>query len=257
MFYFLSKAIDFLVMPFSIFFILSIFAFCIKNQRRKRLLFILAFGWLFLTANSFLVNKLFNWWEYKFINISELDKTYDVGIVLGGGLLSVPTLKADHPILGNHADRFSEAFLLYKAGKIKKILLTGTSAPYLMAVKKGETRQAAKLLAMWGIRPEDIIFEDSSRNTRENATFTAKILNTKFPGKRYLLITSSFHMRRSLGCFAKANVKVDPFPANFYGGNYPINFKDLLIPDSETFAYFELLWREWVGYIMYKLAGYC
>ena len=257
MFYFLSKAIDFLVMPFSIFLILSFYAFCVKNYKRKKLLLIFSFSWLILISNSFVVNTAFNWWEYKYKNISDLDKIYDVGIVLSGGMISVPSLKADHPVMGIHADRFAEAFLLYKAGKIKKILISGTSLPYLMAVKRGETRLAAQLLLDWGVKAGDIVYEEQSRNTRENAVFCSGILKSKFPGGKYLLITSAFHMRRSLGCFAKVNIDTDAFPADFYGGDYPMNFQFLLVPSSNALSYFDLLWHEWTGYVMYKLVGYC
>ena len=244
-------------MPFSIFFILSILAFSIRDKKRKRILLILAFGWLYITSNNYLVNKAFNAWEYGYKNISDIQKPYDVGIVLSGGMIGVSAFRSDHPVLGVHADRFSEAFLLYKAGKIRKILITGTSPGALLKVKKGEVRLAGQLLIKWGVKPKDIILEEKARNTRENALFSAKILNSTFPNQRYLLITSSFHMRRALGCFARAKVKVDEFPADFYAGNYSMNFKDYLIPDPDAQANFELLWREWVGYIMYKIAGYC
>ena len=256
MFYILSKAIDFLVMPFSIFFVLSICAFCVKRYIAKKTILFIAFAWLFITSNNYLVNKAFLFWEHKVGNINDLQKTYDVGIVLSGGMIN-STVFTDHPVLGIHADRFSEAFLLYKAGKIKKILITGTSPDYLLKVKKGEVRQASQLLVHWGVKQEDIILEEKARNTHENADFTAKILNTKFPGGKYLLITSAFHMRRAAGCIEKSKVKADLFSADGYGGNFPITFKDLLVPDPDAASSFELLWREWIGYIMYKMAGYC
>ena len=257
MFNFLSKIIDFLVLPYSIFLILCLYAFYIKSGNRKKILLLISFCWLFLCSNSYLVNKAFLWWEYKYTNIGDLKKTYDVGIVLSGGMISVPSIHGDHPIMGIHSDRFAEAFLLYKAGKIKKILVTGTSQPHVMAVNKGETRLAAQLLVKWGVKADDVMFEEQARNTRENATYSAKILNAKFPGKEYLLITSSYHMRRSLGCFAKAKIKVDPYPADFYGVDYPANFKFILVPSSNALADFDLLWHEWGGYVMYKLVGYC
>ena len=256
MFYILSKAIDFFIMPFSIFFLLSIFAFCVKKYKTKKILLFIAFTWLFATSNKYLVNRAFLCWEHKISNISDLQKTYDVGIVLSGGLTN-HVFGSDHPMLGNHADRFSEAFLLYKAGKIKKILITGTSTTYLIKAKKGEVLQASQLLIMWGVKPEDIILEEKARNTHENAAFVAKILSSKFPDGRYLLITSAFHMRRAQGCFEKSKVITDPFSADFYGGNFSFSIKDLLIPDPDAASSFELLWREWIGYIMYKMAGYC
>jgi len=257
MFYFLSKAVDFLVMPYSIFFILSLGAFFVKKYRTKKNLLIVSFTLLFITSNNYLVNKAFLWWEHQSVNISALPTTYDVGIVLSGGLINTDMFNSDHSILGIHADRFSEAYLLYKAGKIKKILITGTSNFSLLRGRKGEVWQASQFLIKWGVRPEDIILEQKARNTHENAVFTSKILNSKFPKGKYLLITSAFHMRRAHACFTKSGVKTDLFPADFYGGDYPALFEDIVIPDPDAASGFELLWREWVGFIIYKIMGYC
>ena len=257
MFYFLSKAIDFLVMPFSIFFILCLFALLSGNKKRKKIFLTISLCWLVLVSNSYLVNKAFNWWEYEHRNISSVQKTYDVGIVLSGGMTGVMPPGTDHPSMGPHGDRFLQAFLLYKAGKIKKILITGTSPAHLMRRNMGETREAAKLLVKWGIKPEDILFEEKARNTRENALFTSRILSSRFPNGKYLLITSSFHMRRSMQCFIKAGVHPDAFAADFYGNTTSLSFDNLLIPKPDALANFDFLWHEWVGYLMYKLVGYC
>ncbi len=55
--------------------------------------------------------------------------------------------------------------------------------------------------------------EDESRNTVENAEFTARIL---LPQKvrRIILVTSAFHMRRSLLIFERAGFVVLPAPVN-------------------------------------------
>lgn len=194
MFYFLSKTIDFLLMPFSISLLLLLYGSITKSTRRKRISLIFSFLILFCISNSYLINKAFYWWEYKPVNLSEVTKTYDAGIVLSGGLASLPEFRSDHASLGLHADRFLQAYLLYKQGKIKKIIITGTSPEYLLKHEKGEVQLAAQLLIKWGVKQEDIILEIHARNTRENALFTAKILNTSFPKGKYLLITSAFHM---------------------------------------------------------------
>ncbi|GLU56819.1 YdcF family protein [Dyadobacter frigoris] len=243
-------------MPFSISLILILYALFTKKAKRKKIALIFSFSILYLISNSFIINKAFQWWEYKPVNISEVKKTYDVGIVLTGGMISL-SQTADHPGLGIQADRFLQAYLLYKKGKIRKILITGASQKILTDAGKGEAQQAAALLMQWGVKPGDIVLELKAKNTRENALFTSKILNTKFPGESYLLITSSFHMRRATGCFKKVGISADVFPADFYGSDEGTSFKETVIPDPKIVGFSQLLFREWVGIIIYKIMGYC
>lgn len=244
-------------MPFSISLILIIYGLGTKKADRKRIAIISSFVILYLISNSYLINKAFNWWEHKPVNINEIQKTYDVGILLTGGMISTPSLTIDHPGFGPHADRFLQAYLLYKNGKIKKILITGASPKDLVAAGKSEVQQVSSLLVQWGVKPEDIILEPNAKNTRENALFSEKILRAKFPGKNYLLITSAFHMRRSLACFNKVGITTDVFPADFYGGTGNSKIKDILIPNPEVVGYSQPLFREWMGIIIYKIMGYC
>ncbi len=69
-------------MPFSISLILILYGLGTKKLKRKRIAIISSFVILFLISNSFLINKAFNWWEYKPVNINEVRKTYEVGILL-------------------------------------------------------------------------------------------------------------------------------------------------------------------------------
>jgi uncharacterized SAM-binding protein YcdF (DUF218 family) len=257
MFYFLSKTINFLVMPFSICMILLLIGIFSQNKQRKKIALLLCFGGMFLVSNVYLVNKALLWWEYKLVNVSDLQKTYDVGIVLSGGLMNTPKFDSDHPGLGINADRFFHAYWLYKKGKIKKILISGISTASWMENNKGETKQAAQLLVLWGVPPADIIFEEQSRNTYENARYSRVILDKLFPKGDYLLITSAFHMKRSYSCFKKAGITVDAFPANFYGINYKLEQRDYFVPDANMIRYFNMLWHEWIGYLTYKVVGYC
>jgi uncharacterized SAM-binding protein YcdF (DUF218 family) len=257
MFYFLSKAIDFLIMPLSIVMLLMAYGLLTKNARRKRIAVVLALVFLLLMSNAFFVIKAFNWWEPTLVHIDKVDQTYDVGILLSGGLIASREPNAPQSFLGTHGDRILQIFNLYKAGKIRHILITGTSEKYLLKIGKGETSRAAALLTHWGVPARDILFEEKARNTRENAIFSAKILKEKYPNGRFILVTSAFHMRRSAGCFDKAGIKTDIFPADFYGGYNVLTFRNGLRPDPNALADFNLLWHELVGFVIYKLIGYC
>jgi len=256
MFFFLSKTIDFLLMPLNISLIFLFYALAAKKPGRKKNAVILSIFILFVISNAYLIDKAFAWWEYKAVRVSEINKTYDAGILLTGGMINVPALEAD-PGIGPHADRFLKTYELYKNGKIRKIIITGASGKQFTNIGKGEAQQTAKFLVQWGVDPRDIILEQKARNTRENALFTAQILNREFVKGDFLLITSAFHMRRSVGCFEKAGIKTDQFPADFYSNAYEHQLKDYFIPDPEVLGYSQLLFRELVGILIYKMMGYC
>lgn len=256
MFFFLSKTLDFFLMPLGILLFILLFAFFTKNRTKSRRAVLVALLMLYVLCNTFLVNAAFRWWEYAPRNIADIQQPYEVGIVLTGGMTRLPNVKADHPGLGSHADRFFQAYLLYKAGKIKKILISGADNSWKMKMKLDDGHQAARLLAGWGVNPEDIMLEEFSRNTRQNAVNSAVVLKQKFPGGRYLLITSSFHLRRAVACFKKGHIQVDVFPADIYGVTLSPTLEDFLRPDPDVFAYAHLLWREWVGYVTYWVVGY-
>ncbi|MPR33184.1 YdcF family protein [Salmonirosea aquatica] len=257
MFFFLSKTLDFFLMPLSILLLLLLFAFLTKNPVKSRRAALTAFILLFVFCNTFLVNAAFRWWEYPPRNLADIREPYDVGVVLTGGMTRLSSLKADHPGFGRHADRFLQAYLLYKAGKIRKILISGADNPWKMKLKLDDGQQAARLLARWGVAPGDIILEEFSRNTHQNAVNSAAVLQRTFPKGRVLLITSSFHLRRAVECFKKERVRVDVFPADIYGVELYPTLNDCIRPDPDVFAQVHLLWREWVGYVVYKAMGYC
>ena len=98
------------------------------------------------------------------------------------------------------------------------------------------------------------MLERDSRNTVENATMTKALVNPK-PGERWLLVTSSWHMPRSVGVFRQAGFQVEPYPVDW------ISTGDELgrLGWSESFAgglhAIDNAAHEWVGMLMYWLTG--
>lgn len=256
MFFFLSKILDFFLMPIGILLFILLFAFFTKNRTKSRRAVLAALLMLYVLCNTFLVTTAFRWWEYAPRTIAGIAQPYDVGVVLTGGMTRFLSIQTDHPSLGPHADRFLQAYLLYKAGKIKKILISGADTSWKMNLKLDDGHQAARLLVRWGVAPGDILLEKFSRNTHQNAVNSARVLRQQFPQGRYLLITSSFHLRRAVSCFKKQNTEVDVFPADIFGVKLYPTFSDCVRPDPDVFSYAHLLWREWVGYLTYWAVGY-
>ena len=108
-----------------------------------------------------------------------------------------------------------------------------------------------------GVRQEDILLENASRNTYENALFSKQLLdNQHFTNPKTLLITSAYHTPRALGCFKKEGFDVQPFPAHFIGEKPSWRTSSWLTPESRSFSNWETILKEWVGYVVYRLKGY-
>src|SRR6516162_9508632 len=73
---------------------------------------------------------------------------------------------------------------------------------------------AVKEFEALGIPHERITAEEQSRNTIENAVFSYLIAQPK-PGERWLLVTSAFHMPRSIAVFRAAGFAVEAYPVDF------------------------------------------
>lgn len=198
-------------------------------------------------------------WEERTITVKEIHQPYDIGILLGGYSISTNRLLNDNRLfhLNFGANRITQAIELYKLGKIKKILLSGGNGNIL---KKGapESVNAKQFLIRLGIPVTDILIETESRNTHENALFSKEILQKETEGKavRLLLITSAFHIYRSELCFKKVGLQTTPFSVDFHAHkSFAFQLSDL-VPSPKAIQHWQLLIKELVGIIVYRLRGY-
>src|SRR5689334_14370333 len=84
MFFFLSKVLSFLVMPFTIICILFITAFFVRRTELRRKLFISGFVLLLFFSNDFLANEVMLLWEVPVTPLKDLKKNYELGVILTG-----------------------------------------------------------------------------------------------------------------------------------------------------------------------------
>ena len=103
---------------------------------------------------------------------------------------------------------------------------------------------------------EDLIIEGESKNTRENAMFSADILNQSYTNGKYILVTSAYHMPRAKRCFTKAGLTITPFSVDHQAGPRQYAFDHLFIPNANNFKRWQMLTKEWAGYMAYKSMGY-
>lgn len=191
--------------------------------------------------------------SYPAIPIEAVEKA-DAIVVLGG-YLHEPS--SQHPIaeFTEAIDRLWAASRLFRAQKAPLVLLAGGTVPVLGQATIPESQAAKSVLEQWGVPPEAILVEVHSRNTHENAIFSAPILAGNGV-HRSILVTSAAHMPRALAIFKRTGLDVVPFPTDYQSG---WNVPELLIrwlPDAEALLKSNRAIKEWIGWAVYRLRGW-
>jgi uncharacterized SAM-binding protein YcdF (DUF218 family) len=245
MFFIASKLLAFLSKPIIWIFLLLI-SLLIFKSKRKKLLYITFFTFYFFT-NSFIADSCSRLWEIPRFQPTE---KYDIGIVLGGIADYDKITKAHN--FNKHADRLMDAEQLYHKGIIKKIMVSAGNG---MLFNDGyiEANAMRDHLLQNKIPNEDIIIENTSRNTKENAFNSAIILKQKLPNARVLLITSAQHMKRAQYCFERASIQTTAFPTDCTTSYTNFGIEYMFLPRTSALEVWENLIHEWIGFLVYKI----
>ena len=254
MFFILSKVLSFLIMPFTLVCLLFLLSAVTKKPLWKKRFFWVAFGSLFFFSNDFISNEMMNLWEIKTTAYEDM-RPHNLGIVLTGA--TIPLLKPDDRVYFQRgADRVTHTVQLYKLGLLKKILISGGTGR-LTGDDEPEADKFRKAMIMMGVPQADIWIENETRNTYESAAKVKPMLDSlQFRPEDCLLITSAFHMRRSLACYRKVGLNIEAFTTDFYGHPRFFYPDGLFIPKIDAMLIWHKLIKEWVGMIAYKVAGF-
>lgn len=176
----------------------------------------------------------------------------DAIVLLSGGMGGKTNIW-EYGEMWESADRVWHAGRVWKARK----------APILIATGYEEDRSSQNLLTDIGVPAECIVTENESLNTEENIKFTLRILKERFPEKkthRVLLVTSAWHMRRSLLMFKKYAPEVEAIPAaaDYTYTLYALDKGGLsfLRPTVGNLLSSGIVLKEVVGYWGYRLRGW-
>lgn len=254
MFFYLSKLLSFLFSPLFWFFILLLYSFKTKVEGRAKKIRIIAVVILYLCSNSFIVDECFRAYEPTMPDYDLMNTHYDGAIVLGGiGGIDLRLKKINFNYSG---DRLFQVLPLYYKKRIDKIIFTGGSGS-IEFKDSYEGVYVKKYLLSINVPDSSLVIESKSKNTYENAVFTKKILDSLHMDGNYLLVTSGYHMPRSLAVFKKAGYKnITPYITNRVSGKRRFTFDHLFIPNVDALFSLNFLIHEWIGFITYKLKGY-
>ena len=173
-------------------------------------------------------------------------------IVLGGGVEGAVNLARGGHDLNSSGDRIVEGAVLGLRYPQARIVISGGSGDLLLE-GEGDAESAPRLLRALGIDAARILQEGRSRNTYENAVFSRELVQPQ-PGETWLLVTSAFHMPRSMALFRKAGFDVVAWPVDYRTtGEETAGLAEDNVIDTLTVT--NLAIREWIGLFAYWLTG--
>jgi uncharacterized SAM-binding protein YcdF (DUF218 family) len=175
------------------------------------------------------------------------------GIVVLGGAIE-PDLSAalGKPALGRSGERIVAAAELARRYPNARIVYSGGNANLIGDKSSKEADYALSLLEDLGVAKQRLIAERLSRNTVENAEFVKAVAGPK-EGERWLLVTSAYHMPRSMGLFRRAGFKVEAYPVDRRASkSEAFSFSSVAINGLERT---DVAMREWIGLTAYWLTG--
>lgn len=189
--------------------------------------------------------------ENRFPIPGEPPENIDGIVVLGGVVNELVTRARGQVSIGGSIERLTEFAALSKQYPKAKLVFTGGSGKLLSQdVKEGDA--VGPLLRQLGVDPDRLLIDNQSRNTFENAAMTLELAKPH-PDETWLLITSAFHMPRSVGVFRKAGWNIIPYPVDFYYTGEPV-----FVPGFSFLGGLNALssaTHEWLGLIFYWLTG--
>lgn len=219
---------------------------------RRAAMAVLSVGalWLYICSTGWFADLLMGSLEdhYRPKALSVVPKAQ--AIVLLGGAIRGDAHWSSMGDLNQQADRLLHAVSLYKAGKAPVLLLSGGAAPG----NRSEAEIMEQMLVTMGVPARAILRESNSRDTHDNAVFSKVILAGKGI-ERIHLVTSAFHMRRSVALFERQGLEVIPAPTDFQrlvGGSTLPGW----LPSVDALSRTSIAMHEYVGYWVYRYRGW-
>jgi len=252
--FYASKIFWFFVQPISLTVTLLALSLIFQLLAWRRLALVSTFCALVLIGMSSLTTiggVMMGPLEARFERPSPPPERVDGIIVLGGSFEARVSGARGGYEFNEGADRFVEAAALARTYPQARILVSGGNA-HLFDALPGDAELAPLFFERMGVEPARLILEGQSRNTVENVAESMRLAQPR-PGEVWLLVTSAFHMPRSVGLFRKAGWDVVPWPADYRAaGRDGLGSCDEF---NRCLALTNVALREWIGLIAYWAMG--
>ena len=173
----------------------------------------------------------------------------DVLVVLGGGRIP-PEVEGELTLPSESGlVRCRRALWVFKklGGKAKLMICGGKTRPEEAGTSEAEAM--AEFFRGQGVPESQIVLEDRSKSTYENARYASEIIADGRVG----LVTSGLHLYRAKICFEKFGTQVLPIGCDY--SEWDPNPVLWWVPSVGALADVNSAVHEWVGIVWYKVSG--
>ena len=253
--FYIAKVANYLLEPLyilSFFLLILIFLLLFTNFKKltifsAKFLLILFLFFGYNPLSNFLLNKL-----EDFIKPSKYPVQQLKGIVVLGGSFNsgLQSKERNEVLLNSSAERLTKVLEIYNKNPKILILFSGFSGE-LKPQGWSESDMAKKFFLEQGVRSDNLIFENKSRNTFENINYSKDIIKN-YKGT-WGLITSASHMPRSYFGFKRQGLILEPIIVDFKTGTSSIFWISFNIVSG--LSNWSTLLHEVVGISYYKITG--
>jgi uncharacterized SAM-binding protein YcdF (DUF218 family) len=253
LFFVLSKTLGYMMLPTNFLIgigLVGIILLATRLASLGRKLAVAALVLLVICGFSPLGNVLLYPLEARFPRWDAARGAPDGIIVLGASIEAELSAAHGTPVVRSAPDRIIAAAALALRYPNARVVFSGGSAN-LISNDAREADYAGAIFESLGVAKSRLIMERRSRNTQENAEFSKALVAPK-EGERWLLVTSAFHMPRSVGLFRKAGFAVEPYPVDWRVGSDLFSFTTAAV---DGLARTDIAVREWIGLIAYRATG--
>lgn len=192
------------------------------------------------------------WLERQYPTPQTLPARIDGVIVLGGAFEAYLTQKTGQIVANGDIERMLCFVDIAKAHPESKLVFSGGSGDILNPDAR-ESEDAKKFFELAGLQGREILYETKSRNTFENAAYTKEMM-TPEQGQVWVVVTSAFHMPRTMGIFGAVGWPVIPYQCDpKTDGTY--GFFNRLPNATANFSALNIAIKEMIGLLVYYATG--
>jgi uncharacterized SAM-binding protein YcdF (DUF218 family) len=253
--FYVAKIANYLLHPLyilSFFLLILIFLLLFTNFKKltifsAKFLLILFLFFGYTPLSNFLLNKIEDFIKPSKYPVQQLSGVIELG---GSFDLELESKERNEVLLNSSAERLTKALEIYRKNQKLLILFSGFSNE-LKPHGWNESDMAKKFFLDQGVRIDNLIFENKSRNTFENISYSKDIIKN-YKGA-WGLITSASHIPRSYFGFKRQGLILEPISVDYRTGTSSIFWINFDI--QKGLENWNIILHEVIGISYYKITG--
>ncbi len=246
----ITKVLMYLILPPASFLILMGVGFFImkKHPHCGRAFAGAGFFLLYLMSTGYVADRLIKPLEEEYRPFTVSAVKLDAVVVLTAGAKDLSWMDVKSAPSEASLERLVTGIRFSKRLHIPLVITGGSGDPSRPQLSEADAM--AETAVSLGVPRKGIIIENKSRNTLESAAAMKNILR----GRRILLVTSAYHLKRSTAMFKKQGFTVVPAAAGYKAEQQAFSFFSL-IPQASSLHVSSIAIHEYVSFIWYNYRG--